>query len=409
MVSYGDKITFTNTVTDTDTVLTSEQVQDIVGAMFSGNTETRITATYQDGDGTIDLVVDDMNDDTPSGYNNSNWDTAYGWGNHASGGYLTSHQDISGKANLSGATFTGDIILSEGDNQELTSGDNSLVIKNTNYSTNGGLVIQSSTGAHCLQLYGETDLAYGFLDGAWGHWDLRKVMNGKLHMNNNDTYYIQTDGASYFASTITVNSQGNSSQWNTAYGWGNHASAGYTSNTGTTTASNSQTFTNKGGNISQWTNDSGYTTNTGDITGVTAGTGMSGGGTSGGVTLNCTIDSPSEVGLGNLSASGISLSGTFTATGDIIAYSDGRLKKNVNTIDSALDKVVKMRGVTYDRKDMELFGSGVIAQEIEKVAPELVNNDSKYKAVSYNGLNAYLVEAIKELKQEIEELKQNGN
>lgn len=54
----GDKITFTNTVTDTDTVLTSEQVQDIVGAMFSGNTETRISATYQDGDGNIDLVVD---------------------------------------------------------------------------------------------------------------------------------------------------------------------------------------------------------------------------------------------------------------------------------------------------------------------------------------------------------------
>ena len=61
--------------------------------------------------------------------------------------------------------------------------------------------------------------------------------------------------------------------------------AGYTTNTGTTTASNTQTFTNKSGNISQWTNDSGYTTNVGDITGVTAGSGMSGGGTSGTVTL----------------------------------------------------------------------------------------------------------------------------
>ena len=44
--------------------LTNEQVQDIVGAMFTSNTETRITATYQDGDGTIDLVVDDMTTDT---------------------------------------------------------------------------------------------------------------------------------------------------------------------------------------------------------------------------------------------------------------------------------------------------------------------------------------------------------
>ena len=50
--------------TDTNTQLSTEQVQDIVGAMFSSNTETRISATYQDGDGTIDLVVDDMTTDT---------------------------------------------------------------------------------------------------------------------------------------------------------------------------------------------------------------------------------------------------------------------------------------------------------------------------------------------------------
>jgi len=56
----------TGAITNTDTQLSTEQVQDIVGAMFSSNTETRISATYQDGDGTIDLVVDDMtaNDNT---------------------------------------------------------------------------------------------------------------------------------------------------------------------------------------------------------------------------------------------------------------------------------------------------------------------------------------------------------
>jgi hypothetical protein len=52
----GDKITFTNTVSDTNTQLTTEEVQDIVGGMFTGNTETNISATYEDGDGTIDLV-----------------------------------------------------------------------------------------------------------------------------------------------------------------------------------------------------------------------------------------------------------------------------------------------------------------------------------------------------------------
>ena len=54
------------------TPLTTEQVQDLVGAMFSSNTETRVTATYQDADGTIDLVVDDMTADTNTNLGNTN-------------------------------------------------------------------------------------------------------------------------------------------------------------------------------------------------------------------------------------------------------------------------------------------------------------------------------------------------
>ena len=63
--TYDDAAgTLTIASTDTNTQLTTEQVQDIVGAMFTSNTETRISATYEDGDGTIDLVVDDMTADT---------------------------------------------------------------------------------------------------------------------------------------------------------------------------------------------------------------------------------------------------------------------------------------------------------------------------------------------------------
>jgi hypothetical protein len=101
-----------------------------------------------------------------------------------------------------------------------------------------------------------------------------------------------TGGSSGNANTAYTHSQAAHAPSNANYITNNNQlsnGAGYTTNTGTTTASNSQTFTNKGGNISQWTNNSGYTTNVGDITGVTAGTGMSGGGTSGAVTLNCSI------------------------------------------------------------------------------------------------------------------------
>jgi len=64
ITTSGDTVTLTSADTNTNTQLSTEQVQDIVGAMFGSNTETRITATYEDGDGTIDLVVDDMTANT---------------------------------------------------------------------------------------------------------------------------------------------------------------------------------------------------------------------------------------------------------------------------------------------------------------------------------------------------------
>ena len=94
---------------------------------------------------------------------------------------------------------------------------------------------------------------------------------------------------------------------------------------------------------------------------------------------------------------------SITATGDVIAYSDERLKSNIKTLDGS--KVLKMRGVSFDKDGKK--GSGVIAQELEKVAPELVHNESEYKGVAYGNLTGYLIEAIKELKQEIEELKKH--
>lgn len=108
-------------------------------------------------------------------------------------------------------------------------------------------------------------------------------------------------------------------------------------------------------------------------------------------------------GLSNLSNNGNNLSGDFTATGNVTAYSDERLKDNIVTIDNALDKVSQMRGVTFTKDDK--LSSGVIAQELEKIAPELVH-DGEYKSVAYGNVVGYLIEAIKELKQEIKQLKE---
>ena len=94
--------------------------------------------------------------------------------------------------------------------------------------------------------------------------------------------------------------------------------------------------------------------------------------------------------------------------GDIVAYSDKKLKKNIKTLDGS--KVYKMRGVSFDRIDTGKKSSGVIAQEIQKVAPELVNESKEGTlGVAYGNLTGYLIEAIKELKAEVEELKKQIN
>lgn len=98
-------------------------------------------------------------------------------------------------------------------------------------------------------------------------------------------------------------------------------------------------------------------------------------------------------------------SGNLTTIGDVAAFSDEKLKKNVKTIDNALNKVKQLRGVEYDRKDIDKRGLGFIAQEVEKVLPELVSQHDDFKTVSYANVVSVLVEAIKELSNEIEILK----
>lgn len=114
---------------------------------------------------------------------------------------------------------------------------------------------------------------------------------------------------------------------------------------------------------------------------------------------------PMELNLENNNAT---FGGSITAVSDITAYSDARIKKNINTIEKALDKVLQLRGVSYQRTDMESdkIHIGVIAQEIEKILPEVVSkNDKGHLSVAYGNIVGVLIEAIKEQQLQIEELK----
>ena len=127
-----------------------------------------------------------------------------------------------------------------------------------------------------------------------------------------------------------------------------------------------------------------------------------------------------SVGVG-VAAPGPSNPGQLWATRDIISYysSDRSLKENIKPINNALDKVMQINGVTFDWKQeviddmggeddyfVRKHDVGVIAQEVEAVLPEVVaERDDGIKAVKYEKLVALLIEAVKQLKHELDEIK----
>ena len=107
----------------------------------------------------------------------------------------------------------------------------------------------------------------------------------------------------------------------------------------------------------------------------------------------------------------MSAAGAATFNNDVTAFSDARLKDNVETIPNALETVCAMRGVNFTRNDNnDQPGTGVIAQEMQEVFPVVVkenNDEDNTLSVSYGNLVGVLIESIKELKAEIDELKGN--
>jgi len=144
----------------------------------------------------------------------------------------------------------------------------------------------------------------------------------------------------------------------------------------------------------------------------TAGTGMTLTGTE--FSIGQSVATASDVQFNSLGigTAAPTTAGLIRATNDVVAFysSDKRLKDNIKPIEGALDKVCKLGGYEFDwnaKQDVyEGHDIGVIAQEVEAVFPELVTDrDNGFKAVKYEKLVPALIEAIKELKNEIELLK----
>jgi uncharacterized protein (UPF0218 family) len=105
---------------------------------------------------------------------------------------------------------------------------------------------------------------------------------------------------------------------------------------------------------------------------------------------------------------------SLTVIGDVVAFgtpSDVSFKENIKPIENALDKVKKLQGVTFDWKESDSIldikeDIGFIAQDVQKVLPELVReNKDGMLSMRHQGIAPILLEAIKELKAEIDLLK----
>jgi hypothetical protein len=126
---------------------------------------------------------------------------------------------------------------------------------------------------------------------------------------------------------------------------------------------------------------------------------------SGYVGINCTYPQYMLHVVGDIAASGVLRAAAATVTAGVTACSDIRYKKDIKPLENALEKVLKLNGVTYLWKTSEFPAKnftkdlqiGVIAQELEKVYPQLVVTDTDgYKSVDYSKLTPILLEAIKE-------------
>jgi len=117
--------------------------------------------------------------------------------------------------------------------------------------------------------------------------------------------------------------------------------------------------------------------------------------------------------VGNAEEMRLEADGDLHTEGDVIAYSttvpsDEKLKDNVQTIDNATDKIKQIKGVTFEYKKNGKTSAGIIAQDLEKVLPEVVKDKTSldgsqtYKTVDYNGVIAMLVESVKELSDRLD-------
>ena len=204
----------------------------------------------------------------------------------------------------------------------------------------------------------------------------------------------------------------------------NYANAAGSASTASTAAlaSNATSISNAVGGSYQWTGTQNFlssnNTSIGGQSGVLVAYGNAGATNAatmsfhrpGQYAINMGLDSDNVFRIGGWSAAAsrlqLDMSGNLTMAGDVIAYSDRRLKTDIEVIEDPLQKIEQLNGVTFKRIDSGETSIGLIAQDVEAVLPQAVTKDADgMLAVKYGNLAGLFVEAIKALNREVAELR----
>jgi hypothetical protein len=396
-----------------------------------------------------------------TGYNKSNWDTAYSWGNHATQGYITDgNTNWDNSYGFITASSTDTLTNKSGNISQWTNDSGYITDGNTNWDNIYGFITDGNTN---------WDNTYGFITAS--STDTLTNKSGNISQWTNDSGYIT--GYTETSTLANVVSRGNTSNgtlrvngsgaWLTAegnvqstnppmgqglaFGWnrsGGSRESEILFHGGTSTHSDGELYirswngssyvsvvefqgtgnTNFSGNINAESTASSYIRKAYDSSRYAQLESNSSGGalnlthtSSTRVLLrsyaDCYFVNAGQVGFGTTTPTypvhvtdQVSNTSIY-ASYDIVAYSDERVKEDIQVIPNALEKVSNIRGVTFKRKDADNENrmAGVIAQEIEKVLPEVVKEDKDgNKAVAYGNVVSLLIEAIKELETKVKNL-----
>ena len=154
-------------------------------------------------------------------------------------------------------------------------------------------------------------------------------------------------------------------------------------------------------NLSSFTNGPGYLTSGTGVTSVSGSNGLTG-----------TVTTTGSLSMSGSYTGTFSVTGAIIASGNITAFSDRKLKENLEQIGDALAKVRQLTGYTYTRNDLAdktQRYTGLIAQDVELVLPEVVEEQNGIKGVAYGNMMGLVFEAIKELDDKLEEIKKQLN